>query len=435
MSKANNSQRTPPHVALFPSAGMDHLTPFLRLATMLASQNCVVTLVTAQPPVSAAESTYLSSFLASHAQIKGLEFQVLPFEPTNLTTDDPFFLQFEATRRSIADDLCIPNYIVLTTSARFFSLMANRPHLTLEKYAKFSGSDKSLEIPGLAPLPLSSIPPPLFNSDHLFTTLITSNATSLSKAKGILMNTFDGFDPETIAALNNGRVISNLPPVLPVGPFETYELKQGHHLPWLDDQPAESVLYVSFGSRTTMSKDQIRELGHGVERSGCRFLWVLKAKKVDKEELEELLGVSFLERTKNKGMVVKGWVNQEAILEHPAIGGFLSHCGWNSVMEVTRQGLPILAWPQHGDQKINAEVAEKAGLGLWIRQWGWGGGGGGGVRLVRGEEIGEKVIELMGDENLRAKARKVGEEARKAGDEGGSSKKVLQGVIEMLKPI
>ena len=101
-----------------------------------------------------------------------------------------------------------------------------------------------------------------------------------------------------------------------------------------------------------MSKDQIRELGKGLERSRQGFLWVLKASKVDKEEkedLEELLGNSFIERTEKTGRVVKGWVKQEEIIAHPSIGGFVSHSGWNSVMEAASKGVPMLAWPQHGD--------------------------------------------------------------------------------------
>ncbi len=201
-------------------------------------------------------------------------------------------------------------------------------------------------------------------------------------------------------------------------------------LTWLDNQPMESVVYVSFGSRTTMSKDQIRELVDGLERNGCRFLWVIKTNKVDKEdkdELKDLLGSSFLERTQNKGIVVKGWVNQLEILAHPAIGGFINHCGWNSVMEAASGGVPLLAWPRHGDQRVNAEVAEKAGLGIWERDWGWGV-----ERLVKGEEIGRKIGELMENEKLRDRARKVGEEARKARGTDGSFDKVLMGVIEVV---
>lgn len=376
---------------------------------------------------------------------------------------DPFFVQFEAIIRSahligpllsssspplsaifsdislvsgtsqVADDLCIPNYIVCTTSARFFSLMAYLPFLSSEVVAKVNTNDPDscIEIPGAAPMLVSTIPPPLFIPNHLFAANLASNARHFAKVKGILMNTFDWFDPESIAALNGGKVVCNFPQVLPVGPFEPHQTRQSHdRLPWLDEQLAESVVYVSFGSRTAMSTDQIRELGNGLERSGHNFLWVLKSSIVDKEEkleLEDLLGDSFIERTKSRGRIVKGWVNQEMILRHPAVGGFVSHCGWNSVMEVALRGIPVLAWPQNGDQKLNAEVVEKAGLGLWERDWGWRG-----EKLVKGDEVAKKVVEVMGDKNLKATARKVGDEARKALKDGGSSEKVLLDLIEML---
>ncbi|CAL5367715.1 unnamed protein product [Camellia sinensis] len=451
-----------PHVALFPGAGMGHLTPFLRLAAMLSSRGCLVTLITVKPTVSVAESTHISTFFSTYPHINRLDFEILPCNPPNSTNTDPFFIQFEAISRSVhllkplllssspplsaifsdfvgsvtvtplAEHLSIPNYVVSTTSARFSSLFSYLPFLFSENSAKFGGSDNDVQIPGLSPLPLSTIPPPFFNPTLFFTSFAISNAQILPKAKGILLNTFDRFEPDTIAALNNGSVLSSLPPVLPIGPFEPYKFKKGDYLSWVDDQSVGSVVYVSFGSRTAMSKDQIRELGDGLERSGCPFLWVLKSSKVDKEdneEIEDLLGNSFLERTKNRGIIVKGWVNQEQILAHPAIGGFISHCGWNSVMEAARHGVPVLAWPLHGDQRVNAEVVENAGLGMWVRDWGWGG-----EKVVKGEEIGEKVREMMSDEKLRNKAMEVGEEARKAcQDANGSSVKALMGIIETLR--
>lgn len=458
----SNSKENPPHIALFPSAGMGHLTPFLRLASMLLSHNnCDLTLITAHPTVSDTESSYISCFLSQNSQVNHIQLQIIPFHGSNPTTDDPFFLQFEATRRSahllhpllssssppisalfsdfvvastitpIASDLGIPNYIVATTSAKFFCLMAYLPTL-LSDFAQLSRIAE-VKVPGLASLPISSIPPPFKDPNHLFTAQLATNARALSAAKGILVNTFDGFEPETLASANNGRVLNHLPPFLPIGPLEPYELKKEemHCLSWLDSKPAESVIYVSFGSRTAMSKDQIRELSKGLERSGCSFLWALKTSKVDKddkEELKDLLGDSFLERTEKNGMVVKGWVNQQEILDHPAIGGFINHCGWNSVMEAARQGIPMLAWPQHGDQMVNAEIVDNAGLGILERKWGWGL-----EVLVDGEEIAERIRELMGNEKLKSNARKVGEEARKANGVDGSSEKVLMGVIEILK--
>ncbi|KAL2499904.1 UDP-glycosyltransferase 71B5 [Abeliophyllum distichum] len=459
MASTTNLDQTTPHIAIFPTAGMGHLMPFLRLAAMLATRNCTVTVIAAKPTVSAAESDQLSSFFATHQNIKCLEFQLLPYNPT--TDIDPFFAQFIAISNSvhllhpllsntspplstfiadftiassvckIATDLSIPTYVLITTSARFFSLLACHSQL-VENNAKKGGGEgvDYIEIPaGLPPVPLSSIPPPFFNPNHYFSAIISANAPSFTKVNGILVNTFDWFESATIEVLNSGRVVRDLAPILPVGPLESFKFGHAPNLPWLDNQPAKSVLFISFGSRTALSKDQLSELGVGLEKSGCKFLWILKGSKVDKqdkEEIEEILDESFLERTKNRGMVMKGWVNQEQILAHPAIGGFLSHCGWNSVMEAARQGVPILAWPQHGDQRVNAQVVENAGLGSWARDWI------GEKILVKGEEIEEKIREIMRLENL-AKASEVREKARHAREIGGNSEQAIQGIIEASK--
>ncbi|KAI3503281.1 hypothetical protein L1887_31721 [Cichorium endivia] len=452
----------PPHIALLPSAGMGHLTPLLRLAAMLASCNCTVTLITAQPPVSTAEATHITAFLAANPTINRLDFQILPYASSHPATADPFFIQFEAIVRSghlltpllsttsppisaifadiasaagvfqVADDLGIPIYIVSTTCARFSSLVAYIQHL-IAPGSSITMTETSVHVPGLVPFDISTFPPPFFIPNHIFTNGLVSNSRILTKAKGILVNTFDAFEPETIGAINGGKVIPDFPPFLPIGPLKPHNLELGDHqpLPWLDKQPPQSVVYVNFGSRTALSRDQITELRNGLEESGKIFLWVLKSTTVDKqdtEELEELLGNSFIQRTKHKGMVVKGWVNQEQILSHPAIGSFVSHCGWNSVMEAAARGIPVLAWPQHGDQKVNAGVVETAGLGIWTKGWGWLG-----EKTVKGEEIAEKIRMVMSDEKLREKARKIGEEAKKAIEIGGSSNKVLMEIIHNLQ--
>ncbi|EOY03574.1 UDP-glucosyl transferase 88A1, putative [Theobroma cacao] len=399
MSIFQGSETSQPHIALFPSAGMGHLTPFLRLASMLLSHNCMVTLITTKSTVSVAESTYISFFLSTHPEIKHIEFQVPPMQPSNTTTDDPFFIQFKATNRSAHLIHPLISSLSPPLSAIFSDLVV--------------ASGVSKVAVDLATL--------------------VSNTITLPDCKGILMNTFDCFEPETVektlSAINNKRALRNLPLILPIGPLGTYELEkdQGQYLPWLNSQPAESVVFVSFGSRTAMSKDQIKELRHGLQKSEYRFLWILKTKTVDKddtEDLEDLLSCSFLERTKNKGMVLKEWVNQQDILAHPAVGGFVNHCGWNSVMEAAQRGIPMLAWPQHGDQKANAEVLEKAGLGIWNRTWGWGG-----QRLVKTDGNQKRISELMTDVKLKSRAKKVGEEARQATGNGGSSIKTTMEVL------
>ncbi|KAJ6368187.1 hypothetical protein OIU78_000715 [Salix suchowensis] len=165
--------------------------------------------------------------------------------------------------------------------------------------------------------------------------------------------------------------------------------------------------------------------------SGRRFVWVVKDKKVDTEDnegLEEVIGDELMERVKEKGLVVRGWLSQEDVLSHPAVGGFLSHCGWNSVTEAAWHGVRILAWPQHGDQKVNADIVERIGLGTWVKSWGWGQ-----ETVVNRAEIAEKIREIMGNESLRIQALSIKEEARKAVGAGGSSNKGLSELINIWR--
>uniref|UniRef100_A0A2P2IW33 Glycosyltransferase n=1 Tax=Rhizophora mucronata TaxID=61149 RepID=A0A2P2IW33_RHIMU len=462
MSSIKSSQKPHLHVAVAPNAGMGHLTPFLQLASMLLSRGLMVTLVTAESTVSLAESNYLAHFLKTHQEIKHVEFEVISFHSSNSTIDDVFFLQYDNISRSthllkpllsssspplsaiycdlslaagvanIAADLTIPFYVLFVSSAKFACLSLHLPSLLSKPDILSSEPTDQVEIPGLTRLPISSIPLPLLNPNRILSQLVLSGVGVLSEAKGILINSFDWFEAETFAALNNGSVVSNLPPFLPVGPLKSHEPErdQSQCLPWLDNQPAESVIYVSFGSRNALSSDQIRELRDGLVKSGFRFLWILKTHivdKDDKQDLKDLLGDSFFIRTKERGLVVRNWVNQQEILAHPAIGGFVSHCGWNSVLEAAYQGVPVLAWPQGGDQMINAEVVQKAGLGILEKNWGMGF-----KRLVKEEEIASKIVQVMEDAELRSRAKRVGEEARKATEFGGNSEKAIGRVIEQL---
>ncbi|KAK4337552.1 hypothetical protein RND71_042039 [Anisodus tanguticus] len=131
-------------------------------------------------------------------------------------------------------------------------------------------------------------------------------------------------------------------------------------LEWLDKQGPKSVLYVSFGSSTTMTNDQIQELATGLENSKQKFLWILrdadKGNVFDGETRKARLLEGYQERNEGIGIVITDWAPQLEILGYTSIGGFMSHCGWNSFMESITMGVPILAWPMHSDQPWNATL-------------------------------------------------------------------------------
>ncbi|KAM3375402.1 zeatin O-glucosyltransferase [Capsicum galapagoense] len=130
-------------------------------------------------------------------------------------------------------------------------------------------------------------------------------------------------------------------------------------LEFLHKQDVNSVIFVSFGTTTTLSQEQVKELALGLEQSNHKFIWVIREadKRVDMENSEErhekiLLPERFDERVEGRGMVVRSWAPQLEILGHPSTGGFLSHCGWNSSMESISMGVPMAAMPMTVDQPL-----------------------------------------------------------------------------------
>ncbi|XP_047968594.1 UDP-glycosyltransferase 89A2 [Salvia hispanica] len=126
---------------------------------------------------------------------------------------------------------------------------------------------------------------------------------------------------------------------------------------WLDGCGDGSVLYVCFGSQKLLKAAQVEALAAGLERSGVRFVWVVK--NLTAQQVADGYGPlpdGFEDRVSGRGLVVKGWAPQTAILSHQAVGGFLSHCGWNSTLEAVAAGVMILAWPMEADQFVNAKL-------------------------------------------------------------------------------
>lgn len=64
---------------------------------------------------------------------------------------------------------------------------------------------------------------------------------------------------------------------------------------------------------------------------------------------------------------------QARILAHSSIGGFVSHCGWSSVMDRINSRVPIMAMPLQFDQCINARLMGMAGAGVEVIKAGDGG--------------------------------------------------------------
>ncbi|MCO5591851.1 hypothetical protein L7F22_045844 [Adiantum nelumboides] len=206
-------------------------------------------------------------------------------------------------------------------------------------------------------------------------------------------------------------------------------------LMWLDEQPEASVLYVAFGTIACLSEAQAHELAMGLEASKERFLWVVRIPDQQQHhkgssEQAQLLPSRFEERTKGRGVVLWEQAPQKKILAHWAIGGFLTHCGWNSTLVALCRGVPMLCYPMFVDQGMNGKwVVEVLHAGKLLKRSGGGG-------IVSREEVERMVREVLTHTSpLRATAARMKEVASHAAlDPAGSSFKNLSAFVETLFP-
>lgn len=216
--------------------------------------------------------------------------------------------------------------------------------------------------------------------------------------------------------------------------------EQDGWLKWLNSKTECSVLYVSFGSMNKFPYSQLVEIAHALEDSGHDFIWVVRKNEENGE------GDVFLEefekkvKESGKGYLIWGWAPQLLILENPAIGGLVSHCGWNTVVESVNVGLPTVTWPLFAEHFFNEKLVVdvlKIGVPVGAKEWrNWNEFG---SEVVKREEIGNAIRLMMdgGEEEvaMRKRVKELSVEAKKAIQVGGSSYNNMVELIKELKEI
>ncbi|CAA7029887.1 unnamed protein product [Microthlaspi erraticum] len=352
------------------------------------------------------------------------------------------------TMIDVANDFCVPSYLFYTSNAGFLGLLL---HMQLmydkaednkhDMMSELEDSEAELVVPSLTrPYPLKCLPY-IFKSKE-WRPFFLAQARRFRETKGILVNTVSELETHALKFLSDG----DTPCVYSVGPLLHFkneaggsveEKKQSEILEWLDEQPAGSVVFLCFGSMGGFSEEQAREIAVALERSGHRFLWSLRraSPNIKKEppgdftNLEEILPEGFIDRTEERGKVI-GWAPQVAVLAKPAIGGFVSHGGWNSTLESLWFGVPTAIWPLYAEQKFNAfEMVEELGLAVEIKKH-WRGDlllGRSEMEIVTAEEIERAIKSLMEQESdVRKRVKEMSEKCHVALMDGGSSHVALQ---------
>ncbi|XP_019172139.1 PREDICTED: 7-deoxyloganetin glucosyltransferase-like [Ipomoea nil] len=449
-----------PHAVCIPAPGQGHISAMLKLAKLLHHRGFRITYVLTQlnythimqardfVPLNQTPTfrfeTIADGLPARENRYSAIDYTELCFatakncyapfrelvDRLNLAPDVPpvscivsdAFMSF--TVRA-AEELGIPVALFWPLSGVATILHLHSPHLR-DKVPKVAlETDHTIDwIPGIKSIALGDIPATAWSPDpnDPFIDYIISETSRSYKASAIIFHTFDELEPEVCNALcsmfDRAYTIGPIPLLLKGFPESEINKIECHMwrkdpscIQWLDSKPPKSVVYVNFGSMAVTSPEKMVELAMGLCKSMQNFLWIIRSELLSSDWFATL-PPEFTNAVKSRGYVA-GWCDQERVLNHPSIGGFLTHCGWNSILESMSAGVAMICWSCFGDQPLN-RLCCCSGWGL-------------GVEIdsdINRENVGSVVRELMEGEKGREVKKKATfwkERAEAATSVGGSS--------------
>ncbi|XP_004298337.1 PREDICTED: UDP-glycosyltransferase 89A2-like [Fragaria vesca subsp. vesca] len=469
MSTSGDQNHRHPHILVYPYPAQGHMLPLLDLTNQLALRHLTITLI-----ITPKNLPTLTPLLSSHPSIQTL---VLPFPshpkippgvenvkdlgthgnlsvinalanlhdpiiqwfnshpnpPVALISD--FFLGY--TLR-LADHLKIPRITFFSSGAylasiheycwRNLDLVQSSSNVIDFPYVPRKPSLKKEHVPSIVLAHKGADP-----ESELLRVSMLANTDSW----GCVFNSFQDLEGEYLDHLKR-RMGHNR--VYGVGPLSLIDAGDGgldrgnlntgsggDVMAWLDGCPDGSVLYVGFGSQKLLDSKQMEALASGLELSGVRFVWTVKTGSA--QETKDGYGIvpeGFEERVAGRGRMVKGWSPQVLILGHRAVGGFVSHCGWNSVLEAIAGGVLILGWPMEADQYVNAKLlVEDLGVAIQVCE--------GASGVPDPAQLGKVIAEsLSGDSAEKVRAKELRDKAFSAVSDGGSSVRDLDELVKEL---
>ncbi|KAM1602225.1 hypothetical protein ACFX1Z_028960 [Malus domestica] len=445
MDSSREQQRTSVyHVVAVPHPGRSHINSLMNFCKLLASQerDILVTFVLTQEwlgligsdskPDSIRFAAIPNVIPSEHVRVADMDAFL---DAVRTKMEEPFELlldQLEQTPSLIVADTAlhwavavgnrrnIPSASFWPMSASFFSLFQHFRLLSQNEHFPANLLEKGNErvdyIPGVSPTRLADLPQFVHESNQKILDLLLNSLSWVPKAQYMLFPaTFHELETLTIDVLRSELSL----PIYTMGPPIPYSKENDLPTPvpsddsyfqWLDFQPCSSVLYIGMGSFLSFSSAQIDEIAAGLRNSVIRFMWAARG---ESKRLKEACG--------DLGLVVP-WCDQLRVLRHSSIGGFLSHCGWNSVMEGVSAGVIFLTLPILYDQGMNSnQIVEEWKVGWRVRK----------IEdkidhLVTKEEIAglmKKFMDLEDDEGkeMRRRARELKQLCHDAIAEGGSS--------------
>ncbi|RWR79292.1 7-deoxyloganetin glucosyltransferase-like protein [Cinnamomum micranthum f. kanehirae] len=439
-----------PHIICIPFPAQGHVTPMLKLAKLLHTRGFFITFVNTE--------FNHNRLLRSRGpdSLKGLDdfrFETIPdgLPPSDrdATQDVPALCDSTSKNCSVPfRDLIqkehgIPVVFFWSPSACGFLGYLHCHQLVERGIIPFkdenfliNGSlDMPIDwIPGMDGIRLRDLPTciRITDPDDILFNFSCREAQRASKVTAVILNTFDDLEHKAINAIK-----SMIPHLYTIGPLN----KLSNHFPnssldslgsnlwkedstcveWLENKGPESVVYVNFGSVTVMTMKQVEEFAWGLANSKHPFLWVIRPDLVTGDAA--MLPPEFVKATEERGLLAS-WCQQEKLLQHPSIGVFLTHCGWNSTMETICAGVPVVCWPFFAEQQTNCRYAcTEWGIGMEIDS------------NVKRDEVEGVIREMMEGEKgkeMRNKALEWKDLSEIATKSGGSSYKNFDDLVNKV---
>ncbi|XP_065864090.1 7-deoxyloganetin glucosyltransferase-like [Euphorbia lathyris] len=254
-----------------------------------------------------------------------------------------------------------------------------------------------------------------------------------SQASAVIFHTFDTLETEALKTvspmfkrvLSIGPLQSLLDNISDDDKYDSIECnlwnEEAECIKWLDSKEPNSVVYINFGTTTVITMEQLVELAWGLANSKHNFLWITRPDLIMGDSA--VLPPQFLTETKERGFI-GSWCPQEQVLNHPSTGVFLTHCGWNSIVETISAGIPVICWPFFGEHFVNCRKS--------CNEWGIG------VELssnFQRDEVDKLVKESMSGDigrNMKGKAMEWKKIAQEAVTVNGSSSFNLNNLVNQV---
>ncbi|KAK6147020.1 hypothetical protein DH2020_017932 [Rehmannia glutinosa] len=397
MEKIQNPKK--PHIIIIPPPFQGHINPSIQLTLNLASKGFIVTFINTH-------STHHHITKANNYKQYDDVFAGSGLDISYRTISDGFPLSFDRSLHReqfmvgrvhvfpahveeivrelvdleprptclVADTFSTWGYDVARKYGLVFVSFWTQPALVLTLYlhldllkknGHYDSKDNSNKdtidyIPGVTSLKPRDLMSFLQETDtsKIMHWIIHKAFTDAKKADFIICNTVEELEPGPISVLKEMQPIYAIGPLFPshfTNPAVEMNLwSESDCSRWLNNKPQGSVLYASFGSYAHSNKQDIETIANGLLLSGLSFIWVLRPGIVN-SDVTEVLPNGFRENVGNRGLVVP-WCKQNAVLSHSVVGGFLTHCGWNSILESIWVGVPLLCFPLVGDQITNRKM-------------------------------------------------------------------------------